>query len=58
MLSEALKKLQEVLEIVDQHDAHLPGIHIANAIDALSSIIGQSDSEPETDRFASGFSSY
>lgn len=58
MLSEALKKLHEVLEIIDQHDAHLPGIHIANAIEALSCLIGQSDSEPDTDRFASGYSSY
>lgn len=58
MLSEALKKLHEALEIIDRHDAHLAGIHIANAICALSAQILQSDSESENDRFASGFSSY
>lgn len=39
MLFEALAKLEEALAIIDLHEAALPGIHVANAIQALSTIV-------------------
>lgn len=53
MLSEALNKLHEVLATLDLHDAHLSGIHVANAIEALSAHIQQSDCQSIADRLVS-----
>jgi hypothetical protein len=58
MLLEALNKLHQALEIIDQHDSHLSGIYVANAIEALSAHINQSDAEIETCRVTSGLSSH
>ena len=39
MLSEAIAKLQEALDIIDAHGAHLPGIHVASALEVLAELV-------------------
>ncbi len=58
MLLEALHKLHEALAIIDLHEAHLSGIHVASAIEALSAQLQQGDCESDTDQVASGHSSH
>lgn len=48
MLSEAFAKLQEALDIIDAHGAHLPGIHVASAIEMLAELL-ESDSQVTAD---------
>lgn len=48
MLSEAFAKLQEALDIIDAHGAHLPGIHIASAMEVLAELL-ESDSQVTAD---------
>ena len=38
MLSLAVAKLEEALEIIDNLGAHLPGIHVANALLAINDL--------------------
>lgn len=39
MLSVAFEKLQEALDIIDAHGAHLPGIHVASALEVLAPLL-------------------
>lgn len=41
MLSLAVAKLEEALEIIDSLGAHLPGIHVANALLAISDLASE-----------------
>lgn len=58
MLSNALIRLQEALEIIDQHDAHLPGIYVANAIEALTNHIEALGVSCESDPLQAGASTH
>lgn len=45
MLSLAFEKLQEALDIIDAHGAHLPGIHVASALEVLAPLIEEDTSQ-------------
>lgn len=49
MLSTAMLKLQEALEIIDDLGAHLPGIHVATAIGALEDLIKEGEDLSRSD---------
>lgn len=58
MLSLAIAKLQEALEIIDDFGAHLPGIHVANAISTLNEILADDSAHVDEDQHLHGRASH